>query len=1603
MNLYEAAVEVGTNINVPPEIIYAQWCHESANGTSPSGTYNYGGIVEWEGTGKAFHDFESMEDYADYMSRYYRLYDGAAGSQTPEEFIHALKSGGYMEADEAGYLKAVKQHMADHQGEFAESMGLNYDLVQPNTSDQSVTNTDNLRPESIYGANLLGQYMMDNFGVQLSLTGGAEKGFHAASATGHGHEDGWKIDVDGAYIVSGTAGGNAFKEYCNSQGWSCNWENDHWDIDFSGSDTRDPQAGTQGFSGNFMSGMFGQVGDTVANSVYSYKSQLPVTPVVNDEPSWWDKFSTGFMDTFTTSGVAYVAQSIWANLAHSSNPWKITPATQEDIDFVKTSLADDEEAQQYCLSVGRNSGEIRWLVNQKLVDKKREEDIEKWNDGCLLTIANAGRFLGMLADPTILLPYIGAEVKGAQIIARVGLALKNVPKAARIAEKAGSIGIRAGVMGANAAGGVTVNNVLKAQFGNEKPNYGTDAALAFVGGSILGGLGGVFRALRKGDEVADIATKADVAETKALEHAADIDKISSETINESLKLHDVDFGKQLKSKMYDTLEQNKKLIAGTYEDMSKLVARTSGIDLPANTKAFYVPNEDYMVIIKDNVKPKEVENLIAHEMGVHAGLQKTLAPADYTKLMDEVTRLSNKEGHIFNQARQKANSYDPEEILAYAAENDMLPKGITSKLKGMLNKAFKDDGLSAKFTQEQVKDLVIKQAESRRFLGEIHYNADGSTAFGGLRYSQDNLLNPALWEKFYQLEKDITTDTQVGVVKPLQVITKAMENGAAGEMINSPSNTIRGLANRLVYDPRGRGLGNVDTVSAETARERIVHLLTRPYLDYAKVRQKWCTDNGYILKGRTGRLTFDRMVVDSYNAKYGGNTANAIQDVPKEVEEAVEHLKRMRDLQIKLGKTSSKDLGSKADNLIEADWKAVDEEFTRLVSNDKRISFLSRYIDMKEAEEDLAEYIRRAAKRDVIEAKIIRGIEKENKKIDEMNATIPPNSNIPPKPHIPTTVTSKDIDDWIETHIPKAVEHYLHGKLDVTDEKNLGELGNLSFLRERIPMDTTTTMNIRGHEFSFDEDLRDFDLDAIIQKNISRFAGEAAIKAVFGTEKKLQNVLVKVNKELQMAVRNKAISAGQAESQFKHFKNTINELRGVKPEMDMMGKLGALTRLARNLAYVKNGANMGFNQLGELGGSMVYGGASQIMRVVPQLGRLMENIKHGKVEAKALRDIEDYVFGSTLESQIWTVNWGDRVIREALSANTLGNKAIRTAGDLIANMSKVTSSVNMLPQMTDSMVRGMRVQTIADTIRWSMGETFSKWRNPFTASKLKAVHIDKKDVTAIKDNLQKYVDIDNEGRLKGLDVDEWQKNDPVSFMKWYGLVEAQAERAITSGTRIGNRNFIKELNPMTQMLFQFKDFSLRAINAQTLRGLTAKDVDDGLSASVSVLTNIAAYTARAGLVYAGMVATGNDKKAQEYLDNMFSNDNLLRVAAFRSTMMGSPLSFVNDLYEAMEGASTIRTTVTRTGNRNNQQRDMSDIAGDVIAQLPAVREVSTYTLDLANVIHNASQDRMTKRDLRNLFNLLPIPKAIPMTLVLDRLVNESGLPDKRPQKPKEGK
>lgn len=117
---FSEAIRVGKELNIPPEIIYAQWWNESGgfNSQLAKENFNMSGLTQTTPNGEAnkqpdggnyYRQYGNVKEFADDYINFIKENDpSAVGQQTPEGFVTALKSHGYFTGDLDTYISNVK-------------------------------------------------------------------------------------------------------------------------------------------------------------------------------------------------------------------------------------------------------------------------------------------------------------------------------------------------------------------------------------------------------------------------------------------------------------------------------------------------------------------------------------------------------------------------------------------------------------------------------------------------------------------------------------------------------------------------------------------------------------------------------------------------------------------------------------------------------------------------------------------------------------------------------------------------------------------------------------------------------------------------------------------------------------------------------------------------------------------------------------------------------------------------------------------------------------------------------------------------------------------------------------------------------------------------------------------------------------------------------------------------------------------------------------------------------------------------------------------------------------------------------------------------------
>ena len=1310
------------------------------------------------------------------------------------------------------------------------------------------------------------------------------------------------------------------------------------------------------------------------NHVFTIQDEKP-------ERSWWDRLSDSYMENALDNGGMSAARYLYSFNAVKQNgndvgiPFinsKYKP-TQQDIEYVRNLLPGDAEAQNFVLNSAYSVDHLYMLAAMKKEDADRAQrlahDESFWDGNIARGIGWVG---GNFFDPVTLgvMALSGGaaapEAMGATKSLSMLRAARNLGTSIlKMSPFAESKIARFGLQAAKGAAFMGADRYMSHTFGGFEPNYAANMAVGAVLGGALGNIktskkltGKDFKATKVGKKVMPKLMKVENSVLSLAVGARPDERMLKrvETMRPTMHL-DVKGLAKKDPDVHVKLEAMKDVKFLSHREAKKVAAEAS-VPFSSKTKVFMVPKTGEIVAVGDRIR----------------------SPA----ALDKVRHMAD---------AMRSNYADASE----AAK--VVPESMESPEAKQMVEELTNSGYSKREANELVSNIVDVEKTKREQL--IVY-PDGSARVNGVLYEADNPANPVTAANWLRDEAEIMKDMQGGL--PWFVpkkLGKSLEDGHVfktiyGTLANSPSRNVSGIAHRLFADPRMRGkLGEVDhrqIMPAEDIAKRLKDELSIHFDPYYALRKKWINSKGKSITNKHYSQLFDKEMVECYNMKYGEQASKRGLHFDPEVVKAADVTHDAIETALLLGKEDARMHGGNIDigSFVDKDWNPVDSEFFRRVDNDAVCDFVNRYFnnDRDAAIKELTRYGTVACDLDKLVAKAQRAEDRKYAKLLERYKKGEIKIK-PQKVEVSREEVAKTIPDlankWATGIIDKNQSRFVF-----VGENGLGE-DPVTFMRNRFPMDTGVTLPLHGKDgipfdFNFDDMLRDTDVHSIMQSYMHRMSGEIAIHDALGSNwrndsKMLHEAYIDMNKAVDTI--GSGLSRSGANDQKRALEEGLSRILGT--HMEDKSLMDAVSNLARTKAYSDVGGQMSIAQMGEIGGSMGYAGAHIVLKEIPIVNNIRRAMLSG--DEKELEDvariIRDHTFGQDIQRRIWssTSSTESREFRDVMSRTSKWAKGLDKVQDFENLMGKVTSTVNQLPHLTDYMVRQGQESGIVDSLKWAKGEKFML-RDPFSKKALKAVGVTgDRQIKNLKDSIIKYLNTDK--------FDTWRKSDPTNYFRWYSLVNNYSRKTIQQ-MGVGDTPLLKEQNWFTKMLFQFKDYSFRAVNTQTMRALTSGQLDDCLAATYSMGTNMMGYMA---LVYLRAWARypGDEEKRQAYINRNLTWERLAWAAISRGAITGSIPSFGNDIYEALSGNSMFRTTVN---NSYNTQKDNSvqGIAGRVVEQMPAVSSGLAPIYSALTSAYHGMKGIFTKEDMRGLMKWIPLNGWLGMTLATSGLDDALDLP-----------
>lgn len=1356
-------------------------------------------------------------------------------------------------------------------------------------------------------------------------------------------------------------------------------------------------------------------------------------PEDNRHPSYfertWEETKDKFIDNAVDDGAWAVLRNLWANINASgvSHFLDTYNPSQEEVEMVKRELPDTDTqgnkiagalaAQEYVLTHASSAEALQELLYMKQEDMQRRARVSQMEYG----LSTLGSVVGALFDPVTI---VAAGVSGGTaLLAKAGKVaaltkkislLKKQMRVSSAITGMDNFAIQCGTKVALGSAVATTNRWAAKNYGGWEPDY---ASAAFLGGAIGGAIGLAGRLRKAGVRGKKINALEDTIEqTKRTIVAQAEDYVSPM----SHKGQVVDYLSKVNqrrladgSKEAQELMDANKLFIVSREHAEKLAAH-NGISLDKKAVAFTDKASGVSVLLSDKVTPKNIKGLVAHEVGVHQGLQHIIPESAYKQIMNTVQqKMQTSKDPAWQIAAKQANS--PEEALAYWVEHSFNKK---EKFWQRLKKNI----INKDTTDEELKDLIIRGVQNEINNKQVVTPlADGSNVVMDIHYSKDNMLTP-VHETFMDTKGAVSKENKhwyldfLGLhFSPGEWLEAGWLPGTLyGKLSSSRLPRLREAANILLHDAQMRGHERFGmTQSTEDIKRFMQDRWLSMYNDFMDDRIKYTVKTyGHVGALRNKYINkVNEDIVKCYNLLNENCAAlgktDTLSKYPAEIVSLARRMKAIRKDMMEFGAAEGEKLGGRKGTgaYLSHDGLFNDDEFYRIVDMDKMYDYVGAHYyggakGWDKFQDMLTDYARRNANR-----KVIREQLEHKAKQDFDIARLQYNS----KPHGPkdvppvkTDVTDEAVDAWIEENAKDwafGIRDRHMSDMEFMDGDVSTFRDSMASFNHRFPMDTSAEMDIgNGVTFCFDRDMRDFDIDKIMPQMINRMSGDVALHATFG-EGGTKDFLDTCAQELEKSKH--ILGKGGAERQKDALRRSIQMIRGVGDYNTAdMKNMNLLSNMIRKHSYANVGGNMTFAQTGEIGSMVAYSGFHSLLSGIPVFGKTMargwRHMSNGEL-ASIAEAAEKHLKGESIATKAWHMSSSmtNRAFSQTMAHNDDGSRTLlSTVADSAYKWthreSLLTSTVNQMTKLTDAMEQESRISAITDLIDWANGKTFSAFRNPVSAKKLKAAGVS--DTVSMKRDIKKYLDVPQD--QVAASMDKWMQESPDTFTLWRQLVRNQSLRSIQQQT-IGNTGYLKDANWFTKLFFQFKDFTFRTINGQMMRALQSHEVDDGLALMFSMGTNAMTYY---GLTVArGYAMYPNDTaKREAFFDRNLTPQRLALAGLTRASFM-SILSVGTDVAEMTTGFQGFRTTVDNTYKKPYSDMSVGGKAGKFIGQAPAAGVIDKTTYGTIGAYNLATHQGDT-RDFDNLMRSLPLGSWWAMVGVSSLIKDNLNLKKPRPKK-----
>lgn len=1351
----------------------------------------------------------------------------------------------------------------------------------------------------------------------------------------------------------------------------------------------------------------------------------------------WSAFKDSFADAWLNNGTISLGRNALITKGYDLMGMPREDLTTLNEATLKQTLAnlgmtEDEynskqgrryETFEQIKSQAWDTQQLLLLAKMKGEDLDREERIEARGTTAM---GVAGMLTGTLLDPLNLVPALGQEALAVKLMGRAGGALGSKLLSSQFAHIA-EIGLTNGLIN---VGDQYVAN--KAGFWNQQ-NYGLAFALGAGAGAGLSFLRRnqlVAPDKPKGKNVQTFENEVETTRQKAVNGITETEpvkpktKIDPETIAPELreppKVEPLGGLKRLDDDLVEPVMLNiqkkdglvDKELINTLNERYDLKIKG---DITGDTLGRYLHNEPDVSYVRSTklVKTMEaygletVEDMARHVLAYNKH-SKTGAIKEY---FEDIIGGKLSDAQFLDVARHIKEGGTFKNLTLKLDDGSMFVNGERVSKDNIIGKAIDNDPMFDDPSVKPTEDPEVKTKDEPVDTDEVASDASDIT-------SDTNFEDVFRLEKegraennagFIRSQDAVDREQQLGGNKIVQVAGRKAETSRLignryGVFIDSVSRTMNKIAKLMGIDPRMRDVntGNRPPVSME--KKVFMKKYEKPQSDFRVAFKDWCVENN-TLPTANAKRRFNEEVNNVYDSKHNPYNADGYTSSSKAINNAVKAVEDFRELDMRLHKlagTLPEDFQGAGElwRRIDYDKQGVlrtkfssDKNFFNFIKdmamesikwNDIDPKFKEEYIELLQMSDKEAEEIMRKKGIDFVIGRNISGSSNAFKDMDAV------------KGYIKNQILSKDENMFREVVAGHWAEQVTKRQDDILSDVHVSS-NKLGYYQARLPMDTNKVFELPdGNLFTFNDSLRNQDLDTIMAYVANRSSGTMALKraGIDNPVTDLRQIYERVEGELSEAVQKRLIPRSQMTRELEELKDVFHNISGalIFPEHIHPDKVpDMIKRILLGESYRQNGMNFGVNQIGEMVGGTGVVGARALFHYIPALHDLLHKLKYSKdFSAKQLSVFKDMHLGHELAQHIWYNPklqrnvYGSMAEQQGVTMKLLGN--IQSAVDFGG---KVTSTINQISRLTHLSVAGIKADIMPEMMLWARGEFNSTLRkNLFSDRHLAEAGIRNADEfkKILRDRLMNLGDEDD---ALSKAITKWQDEDLTSYMKLEAFLDLASQRAILQPDLWNTARKYNGFAGLVQgIVFQFKNFSQMALNGHLGRILNSREREDfNLLMTTSISNGVIWATS---VFFNSFKYFGNDEqKRQEYLEKTLTPERLITTGMLRSSVL-SGLSFANDAWEVAMGGTTSRTTVDRDPNKQG------GLLYNLFTQLPATQSAyrafngATSTPEImANLMANKDTD------VDPLVRLFPLDRWLPVKGALSILADKADLEQKR--------